>query len=356
MRVALFGEILEHKVVNDLHRALVAEGATVFSTGPVWSGHMFPPITPIPEAIDTAIIQVNDFKPDLILVIRQSALRPSQIKRLRTTGAKIFVWLPDDPVLYRVYAQTINEYDLSLHCGGKPILQFYDRHGHKPGVRFPFWADNTRIPFVGSQATGPVSAAFFGLLTGRIKADRGTILLSLKDSFPGGITVYGRGDIPEGLTEGGYLNGEAQMAAALSQHHVILNVPQVFSTYMETRWAQPEFPKLGHFEITSRLVQMAALGLPTLTVAPRSIMNNFSALGPLTHQQVSKAGAKLNRYSKKLADHTYRQKAGLSLRTTFEAGFTSQLRAQYLLHLYNDPNCTNTLQKRRYGYRNPHHK
>lgn len=355
MRIALFGEILEHKVISDLHNALVADNHDVLSTGPVWKGHLFPPINDLPETIDRAIHQVNDFNPDLIVVIRQSALRPSQIKRLRAPGRKIFVWLPDDPVLYRVYAQSIDEYDLSLHCGGAAILRFYDKKGHKPGVNFPFWADEDRLPYTGSQATGPVSAAFFGLLTGRIKADRADRLLAIKDSFPGGITIYGRGNIPHEFHDGGYLDSEMEMRAALSKHHVILNVPQVFSSYMQTRWAQPEFPGLGYFEIPSRVVQMAALGLPILTIAPKPRRLQWRQARSLAHPILETSDAQLTRFCRRIENPKHREKLQIELRRQFEKGFTAKARAKFLLHLFHENGTLKTILKRSNSYLNYGH-
>ena len=349
MRVAIFGEILEKQVVRDLEIALRNEGATVFATGPVWAGHLLPPLKNPPQEIDAAIAKTNEFAPDLIIVMRQSALRPSRIKQLRAPGRKIFVWLPDDPVLYRVYSQTIDEYDLALHCGGRKILKFYDKNGHKPGVRFPFWADEARLPYVGSRAEGPVSAAFFGLLTGRIKSGRADLLLQFSDCFPGGITVYGRGDIPEGLCSGGYLDGEESMRAALSRHHVMLNIPQEISAYVGTRWEQPEFKNMAHFEIPSRLVQMAALGLPVITLAHQQ-----DRLRPiLPHKHVPSPGKKLENYVEKLSKSGFRSRTGQRLREQFEKKFTSRLRARYVLQLYTEKDRNRSLSQRANGFFKP---
>lgn len=349
MRVAIFGEILEKQVVQDLQIALTNEGVTVFATGPVWSGHLLPPLKTPPQEIDDAIARTNEFAPDLIIVMRQSALRPSRIKQLRAPGRKIFVWLPDDPVLYRVYSQTIDEYDLALHCGGRTILRFYDKHGHKPGVRYPFWGDEARLPYVGSQAQGLVSAAFFGLLTGRIKSGRADLLLQFADYFPGGITVYGRGDIPAGLETGGYLNGEAEMQSALSKHHVMLNIPQEISAYVGTRWEQPEFKDMAHFEIPSRLVQMAALGLPVITLA-----HEQDRLRPvLPHKHMPLPGKKLEKYIQKLASADFRERTGRRLRGQFEKKFTSRLRARYVLQLYAEKDRNRSLSERVNGFFKP---
>ena len=347
MRVAIFGEILERNVVQDLEKALFDQGVTVISTGPVWAGHKLPPLDTPPKEIENAIEKVNAFKPDLIIVMRQSALRPSRIKRLQAPGRKIFVWLPDDPVLYRIYSQTIDKYDLSLHCGGRKILKFYDTKGHKAGVRFPFWADEKRLTYIGSRASGPVSAAFYGLLTGRIKSSRTDTLLSFADSFPGGITVYGRGDIPNGLIDGGYLDGEPQMREALPNHHVILNLPQHFSAYMGTRWEQTEFKNLGHFEIPSRLIQMAALGLPTLTIASKP---SFLG-GALPHPHISSYSHRANRLIHKFKNADFREHIGQQLRQTFETSFTARLRALYLLQLYEEPPRKKSLTERVNGFR-----
>jgi hypothetical protein len=171
--------------------------------------------------------------------------------------------LPDDPVLYGLcYGQIVDAYDLALHCAGSRVLDFYRYRGHRVGVNFPFWLDPAVWPLRYRPEACDAGPVFYGNLQGPAKRGRYEALCAVADD----LSIYGRStDDPRGVSRG-QLHGPAEAVAALPRHRLGLNMPQRFADYAGTAYDFAGLAMLGNFFLPSRVLQYAALGLPTLTL------------------------------------------------------------------------------------------
>jgi len=351
VKIAFFDTLLEDRVVTDLAVALNSLGVEVMQTGKVWQGHMLPKASDDVSKIDRAIQRVIDFCPELILVFRQSAITEQSLMRLRQGGASLFLWLPDDPVLYKAYARTVDAYDLVLHCGNQKVLELYDSKGHKPGVNFPFWVDPERVFRIQREHSSStmLPACFFGNVAGRIKTSRGARLAEIAKALDCNIDVYGNysPDLHlEGVTAKGYLDDDVQTASALARYYFSINLPQVFSSYEGTRWWLPEFSEMGAFDVPSRIIQFAAMGLPIVTLSNTSQGEHF----PVDHFPEANSGF-VEWANRIICDPLFSAEVARRSYAHFKSYFTALSRARYLLSLARKECKPVTLHQRVWSYR-----
>jgi hypothetical protein len=263
VKIALFDSINETHVCQALEDALRALGHDVLATGALWHGHRPPAEPSCLQRIDAALDRILAERCDALVNFRASTLSTGQLARLRDAGMTTAVWLPDDPVLYGVaYGAVVDHYDLALHCGNGAVLRFYDDRGHRSGVNFPFWVDPARWPAGWNPHAATEPLVFLGNLHGPAKKDRYRQLAPAA----GNIAVYGRcGDDPAGIHRG-ELHGIGAISANLPRFFAGLSIAQRFADYAGTPYDFAGLAGLGHFELPSRVIEYASLGLPVLVL------------------------------------------------------------------------------------------
>ncbi|XKH54510.1 hypothetical protein LG284_05845 [Citricoccus nitrophenolicus] len=266
MRVVLYDGIQETHVASSLERALRSRGHEVYNTGRFGSGYLFRDVDELLPSIASHLDLITAFQPDLALVFRPASAPYPVLQALRGTGAVVATWLSDDPVLFKdSYGPVIDLYDLVLHCGNESVLRFYEQRFRRPtGVNFPFWTDHAAFPAVYGQHEPESTVMFLGNMVGPVRRARYEQLAAMGHS----VRVYGRMEADPAGMGGGFLDSDAEVAEAGGQARVALNIPQFFSAYRGQPTWFPGLEDLGHFDLPSRVVQYAAMGLPVVSVVP----------------------------------------------------------------------------------------
>lgn len=271
MRIALFDSIEELHVATGLRDALQRRGHEVRWTGLLWSGYDQPTEPDDVARLDAVVEEVLAWRPDALLTFRAASLTPANLDRLRAAGVTLLAWFNDDPVLFGVSTGELAPYyDVTLHTGGSEVLDLYEQRTGVRGVTFPFYADPYAFPLAYrarsvTRGDGP-RAVFLGNTHTRQKQWRYALL----DASGVDVALYGK---VRGATEAfrlyaGYLATDAEVAATLPRFAVGISIPQRFSDYRGTPYDFPGLAELGWFSLPSRVVQMAAVGLPVVDVRP----------------------------------------------------------------------------------------
>lgn len=266
MRIALFDGILEQHVSASLHRALLRRGHTVMNTGKLAQGFKFVSDPSALAKIDAAIDEVYSFHPDAVFVFRPASLPMPQLLRLKAAGGKLIVWLSDDPVLWKLsYGPVIDHYDIVLHCGDASVLSFYEqRHGRATGVNFPFWSDSVAFPYSYRALQLESDALFLGNVGDRVRRQRYFDLAGLGLD----LRIHGKtGDDYFGLAAG-FLDSDSEIVDAGSRARLAINIPQLFEDHRGLDTWFDGLGALGSFQFPSRIVQYAAMGIPTVSLQP----------------------------------------------------------------------------------------
>ena len=272
----LFDSITESHVYLGLEQALKARGHQVNATGPVWQGHKFPSEPEETQRIRGALEDALALRPDVLFNFRASALTPEMLDSVRKSGVTSIVWLPDDPVLYKLcYKDIVDSYDIVLHCGPGAVLDFYAAKGHRPGINFPFWTSQEFFPYCYAPQNAQWDMVFLGNCRGRVRGSRYDVISSL----PFNVRIFGRvDDDPYGL-HGGYIhdinNDSRELTRAFRNARMGLSIPQIFTGYAGSDYDFPELGGLGFFPLPSRIIQYAASGLPILSLQPESMRDLF---------------------------------------------------------------------------------
>ncbi|MFB1427801.1 hypothetical protein ACEUE7_05830 [Micrococcus endophyticus] len=266
MRIVLFDGIQEAHVAESLARALTAAGHEVHHTGRFGAGYVFRDTDDLLPVVAPHLERIAELRPDVVLVFRPASAPWPVLQALRATGAVLVAWFSDDPVLFEhSYGPVVDLYDLVLHCGGAPVLRFYEeRFGRPTGVNLPFWTDHTAFPVVHGARPAETDVLFLGNMVGPVRRWRYDALAAMEHE----VTVFGQvGEDPAGLG-GGFLDAEHEVVQAGARARVALNIPQVFADHRGQPTWFPGLDALGAFELPSRVIQYAAMGLPTVSVVP----------------------------------------------------------------------------------------
>lgn len=345
MKVALFDQINEVHVCEALADALGVLGHEVFTTGAVWRGHRQAEQASDVARIDAAVDSVLESGCEALFNFRASALGVAQLSRLRNAGIKTAVWLPDDPVLYGVtYRHVVDDYDHVLHCGSGAILEFYARRGHRAGINFPFWVDPARWPCAWDPLRASRDLVFLGNLHGPAKRSRYERLAA----GAARMTIYGICPVdPLGMHRG-ELHGIKAMQAVLPLFRAGLNIPQRFAEYEGSAYDFAGLAELGSFDLPSRVIQYAALGLPVVSLSTAEPGDSF----PHAIQALDVRCA-LDLVDEMRADPAMAAKLSRSARQDVESCFSASSRARYLVALLSgelDPEVM-SMRQREAGYR-----
>lgn len=345
MKIALFGQVNEVHVCDALGSSLSTLGHEVVSTGAVWHGHRLARAGSDIARIDRAVDTVLASKCEALFNFRASALDVRQLQRLRDAGVTTAVWLPDDPVLYdTTYRHVVDSYDFVLHCGARAVLEFYDRQGHRAGVNFPFWLDPSRWPHLWDPSRARHDLVFLGNLHGPAKRSRYELLV------PGArrTNIYGICPQDRMGMHRGELHGRDAMLAVLPLYRAGLNIPQTFADYAGSAYDFAGLAGLGRFDLPSRIVQYAALGLPVISLGGEVATESFPhALAATDMHGVLRLVDGLR------DDPAAAIALSRSARQDVESNFSGLSRARYLMALLSgdiDPGAS-SIGQREAGYR-----
>ena len=326
MKIALFDVINEMHVCSSLSRALQGLGHHVHDTGRIWRGHRRAVAEADVARIDAAIDSVLAWGCEALLNFRAGALSERQVGRLREAGVRTAVWLPDDPVLHATtYGAVVDAYDHVLHCGPANVLRFYDAKGHAPGVTFPFWLCVRQWSWQWRRETATQELVFLGNLHGAAKLGRYELLAAAA----GRIAVYGNCPVdPYGIHRG-ELHGPDALRAVLPRFTAGINLPQRFADYARTPYDFDGLADLGSFDLPSRVLQYAAVGLPVITISAHPPSAHFA---PVLH--ATDMGMALEMLDQLRREPDAAGVLSADARAKVEAHFSAEARARFLIDLF----------------------
>lgn len=232
-------------------------------TGTVWHGWRVPTADEDRRRLEQVVDGVIAARADVALVMRPAALRGDQLRRLCAAGVRTVAWFADDPVFFAVQSTKLAPlYDLTLHTAMGPVLARYEHELGVRGVGFPFWAGPQHFPRLYDPARCDVDVVFIGNVHNEVKAWRYDWLAGL----PVSKVMYGQAkDDPAGIVAGVAQDDEA-LARACARGRFGLNISQRFADYAGSRFDFPGLAELGEFPLPSRVVQLAAVGVPVLAL------------------------------------------------------------------------------------------
>jgi polysaccharide pyruvyl transferase CsaB len=329
MRFVLFDEILEQHTVRSLSRALAARGHEVTATGPIWRGHLLPETRTEIMPISRHVSQIRKLRPDVLFNFRPSSLLPEMVNELKTAGIHTIAWLADDPVLYQVcYRHVVEAYNTPLHCGGVNVLSFYQKKHGRAGFNFPFWTDDSEFRYSYNPARAEFDLVFLGNCDGKVRAKRYELLSSL----PFSVRIYGKVKNDRYHLGAGYLETTKQVSDALGKARCAVSIPQDFADYEGTAYDFPELADLGHFELPSRVIQYAALGLPVVSLEDNEPPRIFPELITCSNREelIAKAEGLLK-------DEARLRNLSAAVHARFRRSFSAEARAAFLESIVESP-------------------
>ena len=335
MHFVLFDEILEQHTVRSLERALVARGHKVTTTGPVWRGHFLPKTNAEMVPIRKRVREICKLVPDVFFNFRPSSLLPDMVNELKKVGIHTIAWLADDPVLYHVcYRHVLEAYDTVLHCGGEDVLSFYQKQHGRAGFNFPFWTDDSEFRFTYNPVRAEFDLVFLGNCDGTIRARRYELLSSL----PFKTRIYGKVTNDPYQLCAGYLETTEQISDTLGKARCAISIPQNFTDYKGTVYDFPELADLGHFELPSRVVQYAAIGLPIISLEGQEPPRIFPELIACSNREelIAKVEALLK-------DEAQLRSLSAAVYARFKHSFSADARATFLESIVKSPQSCKSL-------------
>jgi hypothetical protein len=334
IRICLVDTLNERHVAYSLARALAARGHDARTTGPIWHGWRLPNAPDERARLAAVVDGIVDQRPDVVLAIRSAALRPEQVDRLRKSGIFTIAWFADDPVLYKAQtARVARHYDLTLHTATAPVLTMYESELGVRGVTFPFWADVVEFPRSYDPLACDLDLVFIGNTQTRVKLWRYDWIAGL----PVSRAIYGEvADDPAGI-HAGVADDVSELVRACLRGRLGLNISQRFTDYAGTRFDFPGLAEFGEFLLPSRIVQLAAVGVPVVSLAgseeaAKSIGRLFPPVLTVRSQDELVALTHLVRDDR----HRLLELSELMHRW-YARYYTADARARFLEHLISNP-------------------
>lgn len=334
IHIVIVDTLLEGHVADSLERALRSRGHRVHATGKVWQGWELPASTKDRQKIDRLVDGIIKMRPDAVFVVRSAALRPEQVDRLREHGTRTVVWFGDDPLLYAVQSATVApHYDICLHTATGPTLQMYETELGVRGLAFPFWTDDVAFPRRYDPQLCDLDIVFIGNTHNAHKQWRYDWVAGLSLST----AIYGRvADDPAGIY-GGIAKDDTALGIAAARGRLGLNISQRFSDHRGTMFDFPQLAGFGEFSLPSRIVQLAAIGVP-----PVSFVGGELAAADTEHlfppTQVVRSADELVSMAKELrGDHRALREKSDEAHEWYGRHYTAESRARFLEALVNNP-------------------
>lgn len=259
MRIHFIDTILESHVPDSLIESLRELGHTVETTGRIWHGSEFPKTSEDRARLRSVVDDVIRWRPDAVFVMRACALLPREVDRLRRRGITTVVWYSDDPVFFRKQGEPLaGHYDITLHTATERILAKYEEELGERGLGMQFWTSQSAFPRLYDAARCDFDVLFIGNTHTPVRQWRYDWIAGL----PLERAMYGltNGD-PAGIVEG-VLDDDAELARACARGRFGLSVGQRFEDYEGTAFDFEGLAELGEFPLPSRIVQLAAVGVP----------------------------------------------------------------------------------------------
>ncbi|WP_336923647.1 glycosyltransferase family protein [Aquipuribacter sp. SD81] len=332
MRIAFVDDILERHVLSSLERALRARGHEVLTTGALWHGDRAPSDPEDVARVDAALEDVLAWRPDAALTPRVATLSQAQVARLRARGVVTVGWLPDDPVLFRASTgRRAPWYDVTLHTGGEAELELYAGAGVH-GVSFPFFTDEVAFPPVGLapgryRGAGPeLGTVFLGNTHTRVKRWRHEWLRA--SGAP--VTVVGQTAEDQSGLPSTLAADDREVARVLARARYGVTMSQRFADYAGTRYDFPGLADLGVFAVPSRVVQLAASGVPIIA----KVDDEVPPFPCVVVREPAELGAAVARLD---ADPRAARDLAARAHAWFRSGFHADGRALLLEQLLADP-------------------
>jgi hypothetical protein len=146
----------------------------------------------------------------------------------------------------------------------------------------------------------------------------------------------------------GELHGRDAMLAVLPLYEAGLNIPQTFADYAGSAYDFAGLAALGRFDLPSRTVQYAALGLPVISLGSEAATESFphALAAPDMHGVLRLVDGLRGEPAAAIAQSR-------SARHDVESCFSGMSRARYLMALLSgetDPRAS-SLHQREAGYR-----
>lgn len=243
-----------------------AAGHEVYNTGKIGHGFKFASSKQELHKLGAHLDGLLAWEPDVIFVFRPASLPYDLLRRAKSSGAKLLVWLSDDPVLWDLsYGPILDEYDIVLHCGTERVLRFYEeQYGRPTGVNIPFWTDPIAFPYVFGREQRETDALFLGNVHDTVRRQRYFDIGSLQSS----VRIHGSVATDYFNLWGGFLDSDQEVVQAGARAAVAINIPQFFKDHYGLETWYPGLDRLGFFQYPSRVIQYAAMGLPIISVVP----------------------------------------------------------------------------------------
>ena len=341
MRIVIFDGIQEDHVAESMRDALVRRGHEVRWTGQVWKGYTLPSQADDVARFDALVDDVLAWRPDALLSLRVASLTRHNTDRLRSAGVRLLAWFSDDPVLFALSTEeAAPRFDVTLHTGGEEVLALYEDRTGVRGVTMPFYADPRAFPYAydarRTPAPGERAAIFLGNTQTPMKRWRHDVLAASGVD----LAIYGRVARDQVGLHGGYLASDAEVAATLPRFAVGVSIAQRFRDYHGSAYDYPGLAELGTYRLPSRVVQMAAVGLPVV-----DLRTDDDAPPDVPAVVVTDADALRESVSALTADPRRRAALSREGRDWFECDYTADSRAALVEALVDDPSSALALPR-----------
>lgn len=311
-----------------------ARGHEVHATGKVWKGYELPRGDDDRAKMDRVVDRIVDWRADVVFVVRSAALLPEQVDRLRASGIFTAVWFADDPLLYRVHsAEVAPHYDVCLHTATEPTLRMYEEGVGVRGLAFPFWTDDKAFPRQFAPERCDLDVVFIGNTHNAHKQWRYDWIADL----PLSRAIYGRVAADPAGIHAGVAKDDAALAAATARGRLGLNISQRFADHRGNTFDYPGLAELGEFSLPSRIMQLAAVGVPPVSfVGSQRAAADTKHLFPPAHV-VTSADELVTLAERYRDDHRALAESSDEAHAWYQRHYTAAARVRFLEALVADP-------------------
>ncbi|MFP3919355.1 hypothetical protein U5N28_16260, partial [Lysinibacillus telephonicus] len=235
MNWLIYGDIMENHVVESLVEEFENIGEIVYRLPSLRRDHT------ISYDIENDVFEriqkfIEDKHIDALFNFRAAELTPKTVEMIKSKGIKTFVWFPDDPLLFEIcYKHIANNYDVTLHCGAKDVLEFYERKLGVKGVLFPFWTNDSHFNYSYNPYEADIEVGFLGNCVGKAKADRYDVLAKI----PYNTKIFGnleKGQEDYAKIHAGVIQDFKDIPKTIQRFKIGINFAQKFTNLQDTKY------------------------------------------------------------------------------------------------------------------------